>query len=59
MSMRGVAYEAGTILSQNPEFEKVSLSENAEDLIENYMTVSVQAKEDTRLQTTYSKRCNS
>lgn len=47
MSMRGVAYEAGTILSQNPEFEKVSLSENAEDFIENYMTVSVQAKEDT------------
>ncbi|API89989.1 phenylalanine--tRNA ligase subunit beta [Marinilactibacillus sp. 15R] len=47
MSMRGVAYEVGTILSQKPDFKEMSLSENADESIENYVDVSVESKQDT------------
>lgn len=47
MSMRGVAYEVGTILSQKPDFKEISLFENADESIEDYVDVSVESKQDT------------
>lgn len=47
MSMRGVAFEAGTILSQKPDFKEVSLTEDTNESIGSYVNVSVENTRDT------------
>ncbi|MCC5889467.1 MAG: phenylalanine--tRNA ligase subunit beta [Alkalibacterium sp.] len=47
LSMRGVAFEAGAILEQNPSFTGVNLNEEPTDSIDNYVSVSVENQEDT------------
>lgn len=49
LSMRGVAFEAGAILSQEPTFTGVNLNEESEDSIENYIDVSVENTEDSSI----------
>lgn len=46
MSMRGVAFEAGAIFSQKPEFEKITISESTESIIDK-VQVAVQNQQDT------------
>ncbi|MCC5894633.1 MAG: phenylalanine--tRNA ligase subunit beta [Alkalibacterium sp.] len=46
LSMRGVAFEAGAILSQTPKFTGVNLNEETSDSIENYINVSVENTDD-------------
>lgn len=49
LSMRGVAFEAGAILSQEPTFTGVNLNEESEDSIKNYIDVSVENTEDSSI----------
>lgn len=49
LSMRGVAFEAGAILSQVPKFTGVNLIEDPADKIEDYISVSVEDSEDNSI----------
>ncbi|MDN6193505.1 MAG: phenylalanine--tRNA ligase subunit beta [Alkalibacterium sp.] len=46
LSMRGVGYEVGAILSQKPSFPEVTVTEDKEDKVENYISVSVEDEKD-------------
>lgn len=46
LSMRGVGYEVGAILSQKPAFPKVTVSEDASESISDYISVSVDDDKD-------------
>lgn len=47
MSMRGVAFEAGAILSQEPTFENIQVTEDPSSSIEEWISVSVEDPKDT------------
>ena len=47
LSMRGVAYEAAALLKQSPKFETIDLTEDSSESIKDYMSISVEDKEDT------------
>lgn len=47
LSMRGVAYEAAALLKQLPKFETIDLTEDSSESIKDYMSISVEDKEDT------------
>lgn len=47
MSMRGVAYEAGALLDQEPGFFEAEISENPDEKIEDYLSVAAEDTEDT------------
>lgn len=47
LSMRGVAHEVGAIYREKPHFEKVTLKEDLSKDIRDYLTVTVDSKEDT------------
>ncbi|PRY75179.1 phenylalanine--tRNA ligase subunit beta [Alkalibacterium olivapovliticus] len=49
LSMRGVAFEAGAILSQKPEFPGVNLIEDSSNTIEDFIKVSVENTEDNSI----------
>ncbi|MER2063254.1 MAG: phenylalanine--tRNA ligase subunit beta [Alkalibacterium sp.] len=46
LSMRGVGYEVGAILSQKPSFPEVTLSEDRSESISDYISVSVDDEKD-------------
>lgn len=47
LSMRGVAYEAGAVLNQTPQFEEITIVEDETDSVEDYISISVEDAEDT------------
>lgn len=46
LSMRGVGYEVAAILSQTPQFETVTFTEDETEKIEDYVTVNVEDEVD-------------
>lgn len=46
LSMRGVGYEVGAILSQKPDFEEVTVAENEAEVISDWVKVTVEDKQD-------------
>ena len=47
LSMRGVAHEAAALLDQKPNFKETTLTEDSSEMIEDYVSVSVENTEDT------------
>lgn len=47
LSMRGVGYEVGAILSQKPDFKAVTVLEDDSEKISDYVSITVDEAEDT------------
>lgn len=47
LSMRGIAYEVGALTKQTPKFDEVTVTEDTNESVEDYVSVDVEDPEDT------------